>query len=97
MRHFLIACFVVLVAGVANAQQGVPGVDTVVSDKQQRHGLGTELLRRLVEIGRSEGVKRITADILPDNKGMLRVAEKIGFTLKLSKDDEVMKATIDLK
>ncbi len=69
----------------------------LVSDKYQRHGLGTELLRRLVEIGRIEGVKRITADILPDNKGMLRVCEKIGFTLKHSADEEVTKATIDLK
>jgi acetyltransferase len=68
----------------------------LISDQYQRHGLGTELLHRLVEIGKQEGVHRITADILPDNRGMLRVCEKIGFTLKLSKDEEVVKAGIEI-
>lgn len=68
----------------------------LVSDPYQRHGLGTELLRRLIEIGRAEGVRRITADILPDNQGMLRVCEKLGFTTKHSVEEEVVKASITL-
>ncbi|ANV84667.1 acetyl CoA synthetase subunit alpha [Picosynechococcus sp. PCC 7003] len=67
----------------------------IVSDPIQRQGLGTELLRRLVEIGRNEGLTAITADILSENKGMQRVAEKAGFTLK-RQNFEVVKATLDL-
>src|SRR5262249_32123054 len=39
----------------------------VVSDKAQGRGLGTELLRRLIAVGRDEKLDRITADILPEN------------------------------
>ncbi len=54
----------------------------LVSDAYQGHGFGAELLRRLVQIGRDEKLKRITASILADNAGMQRVSRKIGFTLK---------------
>src|SRR5262249_46627958 len=42
----------------------------IVRDSVQRQGLGFELVRRLVEIGRSEELDRITADILPENRAM---------------------------
>jgi GNAT superfamily N-acetyltransferase len=67
-----------------------------VSDKWQGHGLGTELLRRLVQIGRDEKVRRITADIHPENAAMLRVCKKVGFRSEFSRDEGVMKAQIDL-
>jgi acetyltransferase len=53
-----------------------------MSDAWQRHGLGTELLRRLVQIGRDEGLERISADILADNAGMRAVAKKVGFKVR---------------
>jgi acetyltransferase len=34
----------------------------------------------------------LTADILPDNREVMRVCEKLGFTLKHSLDDEVVRA-----
>ncbi|MDB6138425.1 MAG: GCN5-related N-acetyltransferase [Verrucomicrobiaceae bacterium] len=52
-----------------------------ISDPWQRHGLGTELLKRLVRIGREEGLARISADILPENAGMQGLARKAGFTV----------------
>jgi acetyltransferase len=79
----------------------LPGTDDgefalLVSDREQRSGLGTELLRRLVEIGRAEGLKRIVADILPQNSAMQRVSEKLGFTLRYLPDDNLMKASLEL-
>lgn len=59
-----------------------------ISDAWQRHGLGTELLNRLVAIGREEGLSRISADILPENAGMQAVARKVGFTVKTDMDGE---------
>jgi len=53
----------------------------LISDRFQRRGLGTELLRRLVEIGREEKLRRITAEILPENLDMQAVAEKLHFKL----------------
>jgi acetyltransferase len=66
----------------------------LVSDPFQRLGLGTELLRRLIEIGRDEGIERITADILPENVAMQRVCEKLGFRLHRATD--LVRAAIDL-
>jgi acetyltransferase len=53
----------------------------VVSDSWQGHGLGTQLLRMLVQVGRDEKLERITATILPDNREMQHVSRKVGFDL----------------
>ncbi len=58
----------------------------LVSDGWQKHGLGTELLRRLVQVGRDEKLERITADILADNVAMQVVSRKAGF--KVTRDPE---------
>ena len=54
----------------------------LVSDPYQRNGFGSELLRRLVQIGRDEKLHLITAQILKRNVGMQRIARNTGFTLK---------------
>jgi acetyltransferase len=68
----------------------------LVSDDFQGQGLGTELLRRLIEIGREEKIGRITADILAENRAMQRVCERLGFTLQFDADDGTVKAEIRL-
>jgi len=68
----------------------------VVADEPQKTGLGTELLRRLVEIGRAEGVKCITADILAENSAMQKVSEKLGFKLLREPGDPVVSARLEL-
>ena len=68
----------------------------LISDAYQQQGLGKELLSRLVQVGRDEGVARITADILPDNVGMIRVSEQVGFKAKYKSDDGVVKAEMML-
>jgi acetyltransferase len=66
----------------------------VIDDQWQRRGLGTELLRRLVQIGRDEKVSAITADILPENVSMQRICEKLGFQLERRFDDGVVRAAL---
>ncbi len=58
----------------------------IVNDRWQRRGIGTEMLRRLVQIGRDESVAEITADILPENNGMQRICQKSGFTIERRED-----------
>ncbi|NEO27439.1 MAG: GNAT family N-acetyltransferase, partial [Kamptonema sp. SIO4C4] len=53
----------------------------IVSDRYQHQGLGTELLSRLINIGKKHGLSRISANILPENWPMQRVSEKVGFQL----------------
>ena len=68
----------------------------LISDAFQRRGLGTRLLELLVEYGEREGVTRITADILPENVGMKRAAEHVGFKLTGSLVDQELRAEINL-
>jgi acetyltransferase len=68
----------------------------VVSDHWHHRGLGFELLRRLLEIGRDEKLVRIFGEILPDNRDMLKVCDKLGFRRHHSPDNGVIRAEIDL-
>jgi acetyltransferase len=68
----------------------------LISDQWQRQGIGTELLARLVRIGKEEKLERIVADILSDNTEMQRVCEKIGFKQQYSATEGIVKAAIDL-
>lgn len=58
----------------------------LVNDAYQKQGLGTKLLEQLVAIARQEGMTRITAEILHENRAMQRVCEKVGFQLKRAPD-----------
>jgi acetyltransferase len=68
----------------------------IVSDELQGQGLGRELLTRIVQVGRDEGMERITADILPDNRDMQAVSEKVGFTCRYVAEEGVVKAELVL-
>jgi len=68
----------------------------LITDEYQGRGLGSELLRRLLEIGKDEKLSRITADILPDNFAMQRVCENLGFKLSRDIEDPVVKAELSL-
>jgi acetyltransferase len=68
----------------------------LVSDQYQHQGLGRELLSRLVQFGRDEGVTRIVADILPENTGMIKVSEQVGFKVRRVIADDVVKAELVL-
>jgi acetyltransferase len=79
----------------------IPGTDgaefaAIVNDRYQRRGLGQELLRRLLHVGRQEKLTRITADVLSDNSGMIRVFQKLGFRVRAVPGDNVSEAEITL-
>lgn len=68
----------------------------LISDQYQHQGLGRELLSRLVQFGRDEGLAQIVADILPDNTGMIRVSKQVGFTTRYDANDQLVRAEIML-
>jgi acetyltransferase len=70
---------------------------TLVSDRYQYQGLGTELVRRLLQVARQENIKRITSSILADNYGMQRICEKLGFHLEPTSESSVIQAEIALQ
>jgi acetyltransferase len=71
-------------------------VAVLVSDRWQGRGLGKELLSRLLLVGADEKLEKLTADILPDNRDVMRICEKLGFSLQHSLDDQVVRAEFQL-
>jgi acetyltransferase len=59
-------------------------VALLVGDAWQGQGIGSELLRRLIQIGHDKGVARIIGEVLPDNQVMLRILPRFGFQLHRS-------------
>jgi acetyltransferase len=68
----------------------------LVADRFQRQGLGTALLQRLVQIGKDEKLRRIVADILPQNLAMQQVSAHLGFRLDHSLGEHQVKAALEL-
>jgi Acyl-CoA synthetase (NDP forming) len=66
----------------ATAVGGAEGrFSLLISDQHQNRGLGTELLRKLIEVARGEGISLLRAEILAQNAPMQSVARRLGFTL----------------
>lgn len=68
----------------------------LISDSFQGHGLGTEMVKRLLDIARDAGIARVTADILDDNRHMIDICRQLGFGLQYA-GDGVVKAQLDIQ
>ena len=68
----------------------------LISDQFQGHGLGTELLQRLIRVGRDEGLRRIIAYISPENYPMQNISKRLGFRMMHDKDEGLVKVELDL-
>lgn len=64
---------------VAGPSAGVAEVAFVVADAWQGRGIGTHLLRRLIEIGAGRGLRGFVAQTQATNARMLRVFERCGY------------------
>lgn len=68
----------------------------LISDPWQGKGLGRELLRWLVHVGRKEHLRRIIGHILGDNFEMKTMCEKVGFKLHFRDSTGEWLAVMDL-
>ncbi len=68
----------------------------LISDRYQCRGLGTELLRRLLEVAKDEKLQRVTAEILTENRAMQHICEKLGFRLTPIPEESLVKVVYEL-
>jgi RimJ/RimL family protein N-acetyltransferase len=66
----------------------------VVDEKFQQRGIASFLLGVLIRAAREQGIEGFTADVLADNKAMLRVFEKALFPIRAVLDSGVYNLTI---
>ncbi len=69
----------------------------LVADPYQRQGIGTELLTRLIQVARCEGIRRLVGEVLSENEGMRRLCKRLGFQLLPSPEDpSLLNAMLEL-
>lgn len=68
----------------------------VVIDSYQGQGIGAILMRHLAVIARAAGLKELIAEVLPENKPMLKVFEKCGLPMSVAPEAEVVHVSLQL-
>jgi len=69
----------------------------LISDRYQGQGLGKELMKRIIQIGRNEKVKNIIAMMSPENEAMQSLCRSVGFTsFNIEPETNMLKAQIIL-
>lgn len=68
----------------------------VVVDAWQGKGVGTILMRHLVEFANDAGLRELTAEVLHENAAMRKVFEKFGFTLVPRRDPQILHLVLKL-
>jgi acetyltransferase len=68
----------------------------LIADAAQNKGLGSEMMQRLIDVAKREGLTRIVADVHSDNAKMLHVVRKFGFQVKSDPRDPIVQGTLNL-
>lgn len=68
----------------------------LVDDRNQHLGIGTELYRRLIDVAREEKLERVISILLEENREMLAICQKLGFSLQVELEDGTVKADLTL-
>jgi acetyltransferase len=71
-------------------------IAVLVADQFQHFGLGSELLRRLMQVGRDEKLQHLTMTILPENMAMRALGSRFGFETAKSADLGEIRITLKL-
>jgi acetyltransferase len=67
----------------------------LISDLHQGRGIGSELLKRIIQVGRDEKLEIISAVMSVENTEMHRMLERLGFVIT-PLDDKLLRAEIKL-
>jgi RimJ/RimL family protein N-acetyltransferase len=62
-----------------------------VADDWQRVGLASRLMRELIQGARERGLQRMEGFVLAENRAMLDLARRLGFTVSADPDDPMVK------
>jgi acetyltransferase len=70
----------------------------VVADDCQRLGIGSKLMKTLMETAKTKGMLSFEAEVLKDNEPTLEMLKKLGFSVELiAGKDDVVRAIKDLR
>lgn len=67
-----------------------------IADAHQGRGIGSILLEHLAAAAREAGIRRFTAEVLPQNRSMLQVFQAAGYEVARGFDDGVVAVNFDI-
>ncbi|PLX36042.1 MAG: GNAT family N-acetyltransferase [Hyphomicrobiales bacterium] len=62
-----------------------------VSDDRRHQGIGSKLMKAMMEAARDQGIHRIVGDVLADNRNMLSLMKELGFSISTSPEDMALR------
>jgi acetyltransferase len=62
----------------------------MVHDKMKGEGLGMRLMQKMIDYCRDRGIIEMVGNVMPANRPMLKMAERLGFSVRYNMDEEVM-------
>jgi acyl-CoA hydrolase/GNAT superfamily N-acetyltransferase len=68
----------------------------LIRDDWQGRGLGTDLLRHLIDIARENGISGFSAEVLAESRGMMHVFHKAGLEIQTTLSEGVYSLKMDL-
>jgi acetyltransferase len=66
----------------------------VVADNWQGRGLGRRLMEQLIDVARARGLRSMVGHVLAENRGMLALAQKLGFVVGDSGEGPMVKRAV---
>jgi GNAT superfamily N-acetyltransferase len=78
-------------------QPGKAEVAFVVIDQYHGQGIGSLLLQHLATIARAAGLHELIAEVLPENKAMLKLFERSGLPMTTTRETDVVHVNLQLK
>jgi RimJ/RimL family protein N-acetyltransferase len=71
-------------------------VALIVEDRMQHHGIGSVLLAAIIDAARARGVRTLSADVLAENRRMLRLLQACGLPTRSRRVHEAIHLDLDL-
>jgi len=68
----------------------------IADDDCRGERLGFHLMSRIIDYLRDRGVLQIYGTVLPENRPMLKLAERLGFTIRSNSEEGVMEVAMML-
>lgn len=87
------------IIGVGRYDKISPGTAEVafnIADAHQGRGIGSILLEHLAAAARESGLRKFTAEVLPQNRSMLQVFQAAGYEVSRGFDDGVVAVSFDI-
>jgi RimJ/RimL family protein N-acetyltransferase len=70
-------------------KQHLGEIRVIIDPAYQHKGLGTALIRELYEIAQIVGIQVLFAHIVPEQQGAVKILQKLGFKIEVTKKDHV--------